>query len=126
VKVFHDYLEYCETFSKYKTIDCENIKAIFNKYSKQNTSNVINKNCKFESAFEEEVYNQLAKKIDGERYDIITQFKDGSYRIDLVIYDKINKKHILAIECDGHTYHHLFLAQEKRDYYRQKYLEDRG
>ena len=56
---------------------------------------------KFDSYFEEEVYNYLAKNLDPNIYILDTQVESLGFKIDLVLY-KNNTK--LAIECDGPTH----------------------
>lgn len=75
----------------------------------------------FDSPFEEQVYEKLMRA--GLR--VHTQVGTASYRIDMAIYDEIESKYILGIECDGATYHSSKTARE-RDLYRQRFLESRG
>lgn len=88
-----------------------------------NTEQLNTKNI-FDSPFEEEVFTRLKEKINSEKYNIVTQYGSSGYTIDLVITNKMHKP-ILGIECDGATYHSSSDAKN-RDYFRQKYLEDRG
>ena len=76
----------------------------------------------FDSPFEESVYNFLTD----EGYDVEKQVGCAGYRIDLAIIDKDNaNRYILAIECDGATYHSSLLARD-RDRLRQEVLEGLG
>lgn len=84
----------------------------------------VNNQVAFDSPFEEEVYNALKINIDNKKYNLITQYGSSGYTIDIVITDK-NHKPLLGLECDGATYHSSTDAKN-RDYFRQKYLEDRG
>lgn len=43
--------------------------------------------------------------------------------IDFIIYNKMDKKPILAIEVDGYTYHKKSKAQNKRDKLKNEILE---
>jgi len=52
----------------------------------------------FDSPFEQRVYEWLTSR----DYSVISQFKVGHKRIDLVVEDGKNR---LAIECDGASYH---------------------
>jgi very-short-patch-repair endonuclease len=74
----------------------------------------------FESWFEVDV----ALEILTLGYEVKPQFKVGPYRIDLVIFDKLNTLNRLAIECDGDKYHGI--EQIERDINRQKILERCG
>ncbi len=85
--------------------------------------NIENVDLKFDSPFEEEVYEMLVEGLS-DRYELRTQIPVGSFRIDLGIYDKKYDNYILGIECDGAAYHSSPDAVEN-DYYRQKYLESR-
>lgn len=78
----------------------------------------------FDSPFEEEVYSELCKNING-KYEVRNQIKVGSFSIDLAIYSKEEDKFILGIECDGAMFHSSKDAVEN-DFYRQIYLESRG
>lgn len=76
----------------------------------------------FDSPFEESVYGFLTEK----GYQVETQVGCAGYRIDLGIKDP-NKpgRYILAVECDGATYHSSKYARE-RDRLRQSVLENIG
>ena len=63
--------------------------------------------------------NNLVRKKDDAGNNI------GGYKIDLALKDKMNKKYVLGIECDGKLYRSPMVARE-RDIFRQKYLESRG
>lgn len=71
-----------------------------------------------ESPFEEEV----AKSLVARGYDIVQQWKVGSYRIDMVAIYKNLK---IAIECDGEAYHSSD-EQIRADMERQTILERCG
>ena len=75
----------------------------------------------FDSAFEQEVYEFLSSK----GFDVYTQVTCLGYRIDLAIKDPESKKYVLAIECDGASYHYSAQAQ-KNDYLRQIKIEEKG
>ena len=115
-KLLRDYLEYVKAISE------NNIgyaKSILNKVS--NISEIKDEQInKFDSDFEEEVFESLCKL----GYKVETQIGVGNYRIDLAIVND-NNDYILGIECDGRMYHSSMTARE-RDYYRQKFLESKG
>lgn len=69
--------------------------------------------AKTESPFEADVYQRLV----AEGYQVTPQWPVGAYRIDLVVEGEGGK---LAIECDGHRWHHDKVAE---DLARQALLE---
>lgn len=76
----------------------------------------------FDSPFEESVYNFLTD----EGYKVEKQVGCAGYKIDLTIVDKDDaNRYVLAIECDGATYHSSPLARD-RDRLRQEVLEGLG
>lgn len=76
----------------------------------------------FDSPFEESVYNFLTD----EGYTVEKQVGCAGYKIDLAIVDKDDaNRYVLAIECDGATYHSSPLARD-RDRLRQEVLEGLG
>ncbi|QJR44079.1 AAA domain-containing protein [Mycoplasma miroungirhinis] len=81
-----------------------------------------NNNYQFDSYFEKEVYQELAKI----GYKVHTQVGSSGYRIDLAIEDPKNpNSFLLGIECDGASYHSSKTARD-RDRLRQEVLEKRG
>lgn len=56
---------------------------------------------RFDSHFEEQVFNYLAKELNASEFTLETQTESLGFKIDLVVY-KNGKK--LAIECDGPTH----------------------
>ena len=97
-KLLHDYLEYAE-FGVDKSV-------------------VISNDKKFDSFFEEDVYNFLVKN----GFNVDTQVGCSGYRIDLALKKPNSSDYVLAIECDGATYHSQKSARD-RDYLRQAILE---
>lgn len=75
-----------------------------------------------DSPFEESVYEFLI----GKGYKVSTQVGCSGYRIDMAVHHpKYDGKFVIAIECDGATYHSSRTARE-RDRLRQTVLEDMG
>ena len=75
-----------------------------------------------ESPFEDSVRNSLVSL--GHQVDL--QVGVASYRIDMAIRDPRDpSRYLLAIECDGATYHSSFSARS-RDRLRQQVLEGLG
>lgn len=56
---------------------------------------------RFDSHFEEELYDYLSKELNADEYTLETQVESLGFKIDLVVYRNGNK---LAIECDGPTH----------------------
>jgi very-short-patch-repair endonuclease len=76
----------------------------------------------FESPFEMDVYDVLVNN----GYNVGTQVGCSGYRIDLSVkHPKLLDRYVLAIECDGATYHSAKTARE-RDRLREDVLRDRG
>lgn len=76
----------------------------------------------FDSPFEESVYNFLTEN----GYKVTTQVGCAGYRIDMGVKDPENPgRYVLAVECDGATYHSSRYARE-RDRLRQQVLENMG
>ena len=79
-------------------------------------------NAETESPFEDSVLRVL----EAHGYEVKKQVGCANYRIDLAIVDKEKPgKYILAIECDGASYHSSTTARD-RDWLRQKCLKDLG
>lgn len=76
-----------------------------------------------ESPFEDEVYAYLARHIDPNRIEV--QYKCAGFRIDMIVKSEIDNKPIIAIECDGASYHSSNEAYAW-DMFRQKHLESYG
>ncbi|MEC7119537.1 MAG: AAA domain-containing protein, partial [Pseudomonadota bacterium] len=75
-----------------------------------------------ESPFEDYVYNALSSR----GWDVHTQVGCAGYRIDLAVVDPQQVgRYLLAIECDGATYHRAATARD-RDQLRQQVLEGLG
>lgn len=72
-----------------------------------------------ESPFEE----QVVEFLENEGYDIECQYGAGKFRLDIIVKDR--GRSILAIECDGATYHSSLVART-RDRARQRVLEKLG
>jgi very-short-patch-repair endonuclease len=76
----------------------------------------------FDSPFEEAV----AAVIDGLGYKVDKQVGSAGFKIDLAIRDPDEPgRYMLAVECDGATYHRALWARE-RDRLRQDVLENMG
>jgi very-short-patch-repair endonuclease len=121
-KLLKDYLLYAKAVSEGNSTA---VKDILTKLAQQSFDRKIIESSKdnvFESPLEEEVYNGLSAL----GYTIDTQVGFSAYKIDLgVVHPKNPNKYVLAIECDGATFHSAKSSRE-RDLVRQRYLESRG
>lgn len=79
----------------------------------------------FDSDFEKDVYIWLNNLDFMKNYKILTQYKVGSYRIDIAICDINTNKFIFGIEVDGWKYHSS-PKQKYSDIIRQDFLEAKG
>lgn len=75
----------------------------------------------FDSAFEMEVYDFLRDN----GYEVDTQVGCSNFKIDLGIKRPSTSDYVLAVECDGATYHSSKNARD-RDRLRQEILENMG
>lgn len=90
------------------------IKALNNQLNVKNSE-------EFDSDFEAEVYKFLKSK----GFDVDTQVGCSGFKIDLALKTSNNSEYVLAIECDGATYHSSRNARD-RDRLRQEVLESMG
>ena len=81
----------------------------------------INPDNQPESPFEEDVANVIKEA----GYDVNLQVGCSGYRIDICVKHPKNNDYILAIECDGRSYHSSKNARD-RDRLRQEVLERLG
>lgn len=100
-KLLHDYLDYAEHG--------------INSLSKA----ISDENSEIDSLFEEDVYNFL--KANG--FDVDRGIGSSKYRIDLGIKRPNTNDFVLAIECDGATYHNNKSTRD-RDRLRESILKD--
>ena len=78
--------------------------------------------AEFDSEFEVQVCRELRAR----GYKVKTQVGFSGYRIDLaIVHPTEENKYILAVECDGATFHSAKSVRE-RDVMRQKFLEGKG
>ena len=81
----------------------------------------VSEEGQFDSDFEQEVCDALR----GEGFTVDTQVGCAGYRIDLGLREPDSSNYLLAIECDGATYHSAKNARD-RDSLRQRVLENMG
>jgi len=72
-----------------------------------------------ESPFEE----QVVEFLENEGFELECQYGDGKFRLDIVVKER--GRNLLAIECDGASYHSSLVART-RDRARERILRDRG
>jgi very-short-patch-repair endonuclease len=118
-KLLRKYLDYSEAISAGND---ESVRSILTEldstFVKHNTPATLI----FESELEQQVYDGLTKM----GYQVDTQYGYSGYRIDLAVrHPKDASRYVLAVECDGATFHSARSARE-RDVFRQKFLEGRG
>ena len=102
VRAFREYIEYAQTGNL--------------------TDDLRRSSGTIESPFEESVRNALV----GLGHEVDLQVGVASYRIDMAIRDpRDSSRYLLAIECDGASYHSSFSARS-RDRLRQQVLEGLG
>ena len=118
-KFLKHYLAYSEAVSANKDDAIKSILADLNpEFGRKEPSGSL----VFESELEHQVYEALRKL----GYQVDTQFGYSGYRIDLVVvHPKDPSRYVLAIECDGSSFHSARSARE-RDVFRQRFLESRG
>lgn len=75
----------------------------------------------FDSGFEEEVCDFLRSN----GFEVDTQVGCSSFRIDMAVRRPDSSDYVLAVECDGASYHSSKTARD-RDRLRQEILESRG
>jgi very-short-patch-repair endonuclease/DNA polymerase III delta prime subunit len=82
----------------------------------------IPESLQFDSPFEMQVYDVLKNR----GFDVDVQVGCSGYRIDLVVrHPSLSGRYVIAIECDGATYHSARTARE-RDRLREDVLKLRG
>jgi very-short-patch-repair endonuclease len=128
-KRLKDYLQYAKFISERRREGAENILLTLNdrfaRDQKTNTmvrGDVTASTLFLESPFEKIVYERLRSL----GYSVDTQVGYSGYKIDLAVVHPDNlSRYILAIECDGETFHSTKSTRE-RDVMRQEFLESRG
>ena len=93
-------------------------------YAKSNGRNIGNENPEevLENPFEE----SIRKELESHGLILTAQYGVSQYRIDLVVHHPLKPgKYILAIECDGASYHSAPCVRD-RDRLRQEHLEALG
>jgi len=85
----------------------------------EKSNNGVNNQVHCESPFEE----QVVEFLENQGYDLECQYGDGRYRLDIVVKER--GRYLLAIECDGASYHSSLVART-RDRARQNILKRRG
>lgn len=123
--IFYAYLNFAEACQAKNEIAVNEILDFLADNSSDNAqskSEISAANFLTESVFEEEVIEALLEHIPANR--IITQFKLGGFRLDIVILNTENEP-CVVIECDGKTYHKSAVAH-RYDLHRQQILERYG
>jgi len=123
--VFYAYLAYAESCSLRNDSARQNILSLLEqnndtKKGLERSDFVSTGNT--ESVFEEEVLDYLNEHLP--EVDIQLQCRLGGFRIDMMVMDKFQQP-ILAIECDGKSYHSSAEAY-RYDLHRQNIIEGLG
>ena len=117
--LLRQFLEYSKATSN---LDKSGVAEVLAELDKPAVTDNDNNTLEFDSMFEQKVYDRLVKY----GYTIHPQVGASGYRIDLaVVHPNNSHRYVLAIECDGATFHSAPSARE-RDVMRQKFLETRG
>lgn len=118
-KRLKDYLRYAKAISENNRQSAGVILASLNNgFRRENSASGF----LFESPFEEMVHDRLTQL----GYTVDTQVGYSGYKIDLaVVHPDEPFRYIIAIECDGATFHSAKSTRE-RDVMRQEFLESRG
>lgn len=122
----------CEIFVSFDSGDIDLGRAtgagprVFKRFLTYGESGILDQpivaNADYDSYFEEDVAN-VARSFG---YHIDAQVGSAGFKIDLAArHPDAPGKYVLAIECDGATYHHSLWARE-RDRLRQDVLESMG
>jgi len=118
-RYFRKFLEYAKAVSASQKNNIDNILDNLNPNMQKNKKN---QRYSFDSDFEKQVHSAL----EAAGYIVDTQIGQSGYKIDLaVIHPNDSNRYILAIECDGATFHSAKSVKE-RDVMRQKFLESKG
>jgi len=123
--VLFAYLAYAKAIEEDDFETKDFILNLLNEYNNSKSSNVgFQTIFGTESPFEQEVVDCLLNNgIEPERIEL--QYTCGGFRIDIVVKSKKTNKAIIAIECDGASFHSSNEAYVW-DIFRQKQLEQYG
>ena len=121
-KLLKEYLSYAKYISERNNQNAQAVLSKINIDISRIDTKSENSTLLFESLFEELVYNKLRSL----NYEVDSQVGYSGYKIDLAVVHPDNpNKYILAIECDGASFHSAKSVRE-RDVMRQEFLEKRG
>lgn len=121
--VLYAYLAYAKAI---ESSNWESVDYILSLLSERSSTRVISESNLIgtESPFEQEVLDFIIQSGFPENR-LILQYKCGGFRIDIAILSRYRNKPIIAIECDGASYHSSNEAY-LWDTFRQKQLEEYG
>ena len=121
-KRLKDYLLYARYVSERNIENASRILSVINNGMPRDVYQTKIRGLLFDSFFEELVYEKLRAL----NYIVDSQIGHSGYKIDLAIVHPDNpNKYILAIECDGASFHSAKSVRE-RDVMRQEFLERNG
>lgn len=96
------------------------------RYAEQGPSSFEFSTDQSDGETESPLEDSVAAEITAKGYQLHTQVGCSGYRIDIGVLSPYQPgRYILAVECDGATYHSTFVARD-RDRLRQEVLEDLG
>ncbi|AHF57736.1 AAA domain-containing protein [Spiroplasma eriocheiris] len=121
-RYFKYYLEYVEQLNR----GADHEDKVLEKLSSIKNNQIHLNHPKDSKQFVKEVAEMLETALnDNGRYIIATHTIQGTYDIDVSIYDKKKDYYVMGIICDNLTYP-PGIEQKEYDFYRQKYLVERG
>ncbi|AOX44110.1 hypothetical protein S100390_v1c07740 [Spiroplasma sp. NBRC 100390] len=121
-RYFKYYLEYVEQLNRGKDQEHKVLEKLTTAKSYHQEQQGSKLNRQFVSEVADALRTALSKY---DRYQIATHTVQGTYQIDVTIYDQNKDHYVLGIICDDLTYP-IGVEQKEYDFYRQKYLFDRG
>lgn len=124
--LLYAYISYVEAHTLNNRVALKKIGKLLRDYGIQNTMVGDTRSLdKFESPFEEEVYEFLIRHFDPEKITLQEEHINSGFRIDMVLKPNGNEGPRIAIECDGASFHSGWQNQTL-DLHRQNLLEAAG
>lgn len=118
--IFYAYLAYAKAIEEY---DPKSKSAVLEQVKMNSESNEQNISRINKTLFEDEVYISLCKHIPSDR--LVVNYTTGGFLIDIAVLPEDKSGRIVAIECDGSSFH-LSPEAYAWDIFRAKYLEKFG
>ncbi|MDQ6704118.1 MAG: DUF3320 domain-containing protein [Pseudomonadota bacterium] len=122
----------CEVFASFAPGDINLERAtgegpcVLKRFLQFAETGILQESCQTGADFDSPFEAAVAKAIERFGYKVEPQVGSPGFKIDLAVRDPARPgRYMLAIECDGATYHSALWARE-RDRLRQQVLEDLG